>query len=65
MEDNNTLTIDKDILISSIAEISDGKIKIDWNNRIVIFSSLNYKHKSTFNEFLIKFITAGRKGLYK
>lgn len=65
MEDNNTLTIDKDILISSIAEISDGKIKIDWNNRIVIFSSLNYNYESTFNEFLIKFITAGRKGLYK
>ena len=57
MQDNNTLTIDKDILVSAIAEISDGKIKIDWNNRIVIFSSLNYKHKSTFNEFLIKFIS--------
>ena len=65
MEDNNTLTIDKDILVSSIAEISDGKIKIDWNNRIVIFSSLNYNHESIFDEFLIKFITAGRKGLYK
>ena len=65
MEDNNTLTIDKDILISSIAEISDGKIKIDWKNKIVIFSSLNYNYKSTFNEFLIKFITTGRKGLYK
>lgn len=65
MEDNNTLTIDKDILISSIAEISGGKIKIDWNNRIVIFPSLNYNYESTFNEFLIKFITAGRKGLYK
>lgn len=65
MQDNNTLTIDKDILISSIAEISGGKIKIDWNNRIVIFSSLNYNYESTFNEFLIKFITAGRKGLYK
>jgi hypothetical protein len=65
MEDNNTLTIDKDILVSSIAEISDGKIKIDWNNRIVIFSSLNYKHKSTFNEFLIKFVSIGRHKLYK
>lgn len=65
MQDNNTLTIDKDILISSIAEISDGKIKIDWNNRIVIFSSLNYKYKLTFNEFLIKFISIGRHKLYK
>ena len=61
MEDNNTLTIDKDILISSIAEISDGKMKIDWINRIVIFSS----HKLTFNEFLIKFVSIGRHKLYK
>ena len=65
MEDNNTLTIDKDILISSIAEISDGKIKIDWNNKIVIFSSLNHKYKLTFNEFLIRLISNGRKKLYK
>ena len=61
MKDNNTLTIDKDILISSIAEILDGKVKIDWINRIVIFSS----HESTFNEFLIKFISIGRHKLYK
>ena len=61
MEDSNTLTIDKDILISSIAEISDGKMKIDWTNKIVIFSS----HKLTFNEFLIKFVSIGRHKLYK
>ena len=65
MKDNNTLTIDKDILISSIVEISDGKMKIDWKNKIVIFSSLNHKYKLTFNEFLIRLISNGRKKLYK
>ena len=65
MEDNNTLTIDKDILISSIAEISDGDIVIDWNNKEVSFPNYPTYGKLTFNEFLIKLISIGRHKLYK
>ena len=65
MEDNNTLTIDKDILVSAIANTSKEDITIDWNNKEVSLTNYPTYGKLTFNDLLIKFITAGRKGLYK
>ena len=61
----NAVTIDKDILLSTIVECLGGGI-IDWENKEVELNTyfLNQKY---FNkqELLIKAIAEGRRRLYK
>ena len=62
MLENENYIINKDILISAIVEISNGKLKVDWTNREIIF--IDYENL-TFDEFLIKFLSIGKSGLNK
>ena len=62
MLENENYIINKDILISAIVEISNGKLKVDWTNKEIIF--IDYENL-TFDEFLIKFLSIGKSGLNK
>ena len=62
MLENENYIINKDILISAIVEISNGKLKVDWTNKEIIF--IDYENL-TFDEFLIKFLSIGKIGLNK
>ena len=62
---NNTLVIDRDILLSTIVECLGGGI-IDWENKEVELNTyfLNQKYFNN-QELLIKAISEGRRRLYK
>lgn len=62
---NNTINIDKDVLLATIVECLGGG-EIDWNNKEVELNNyfLNTKYYNT-QELLIKAISNGRKKLYR
>lgn len=55
----NIMIIDRDFLLMGLAEILN--IEIDWEDNLVITDKKAYNT----NEFLIKFLSIGRKVLYK
>ena len=61
----NTISIDRDILLSTIVECLGGGI-IDWDNKEVELNTyfLNQKYFNN-QELLIKAISQGRRRLYK
>ena len=53
------MTVDRDFLLMGLAGILN--IEIDWDDNLVITDKKAYNT----NEFLIKFLSIGRKVLYK